>query len=68
MAYHLLSLSGSGPLRYWDPPMNQYLGIDGAMGRFLGFFAVFMQAAVRPTGGIQLVYAKFETLVQLLWH
>lgn len=34
-----------GPSTYWDPPFSQYLNIPGAWGRFLGFWAVFMQAA-----------------------
>ncbi|KAG8948538.1 hypothetical protein FRC00_008582, partial [Tulasnella sp. 408] len=34
-----------GPSTYWSPPFSQYLDIPGAWGRFLGFWAVFMQAA-----------------------
>lgn len=34
-----------GPSTYWNPPFSQYLDIPGAWGRFLGFWAVFMQAA-----------------------
>ncbi|KAG8973536.1 hypothetical protein FRC05_008707 [Tulasnella sp. 425] len=36
----------SSPFRFWDPPINQYLDIPGAKGRFLAFCAVFVQAAI----------------------
>ncbi|KIO28112.1 hypothetical protein M407DRAFT_22733 [Tulasnella calospora MUT 4182] len=34
------------PFRFWNPPFAQYLDIPGAKGRFLGFCAVFVQAAI----------------------
>lgn len=34
-----------GPSTYWSPPFSQYLDIPGTWGRFLGFWAVFMQAS-----------------------
>ncbi|KAG8937576.1 hypothetical protein FRC00_003814 [Tulasnella sp. 408] len=34
------------PFRFWDPAFAQYLDIPGAKGRFLGFCAVFVQAAI----------------------
>ncbi|KAG8897428.1 hypothetical protein FRB99_008157 [Tulasnella sp. 403] len=37
---------GLSPFRFWKKPFAQYLGIDGSLGRMLGFFAVFIQAAV----------------------
>lgn len=43
--------AGGGPnheaigFRYWKEPFMQYKGIPGAWGRFLGFFAVLIDAA-----------------------
>ncbi|KIO27521.1 hypothetical protein M407DRAFT_23211 [Tulasnella calospora MUT 4182] len=34
------------PFRFWDPPFAQYRYIAGAKGRFLGFYAVLIQAAI----------------------
>ncbi|KAG9022422.1 hypothetical protein FS837_006369 [Tulasnella sp. UAMH 9824] len=40
------SHSNQSPFRFWDPAFAQYLDIPGAKGRFLGFCAVFVQAAI----------------------
>lgn len=50
--------AGGGPdhvalgFRYWHNPgaMAQYLGIEGSLGRFLGFWAVLIQAAFSYIG------------------
>lgn len=34
------------PFKYWDHPFQQYLGVPGSWGQFLGFWATFMQACV----------------------
>lgn len=50
----IILTAGGGPSgeviggKYWvDPgPFNQYLGIDGSLGRFLGFWAVLTQVRI----------------------
>ncbi|KAG8863340.1 hypothetical protein FRB96_008832 [Tulasnella sp. 330] len=32
------------PFKYWDQPFQQYVGVKGNLGQFLGFWATFMQA------------------------
>ncbi|KAG9022007.1 hypothetical protein FRB95_001000 [Tulasnella sp. JGI-2019a] len=40
----------SNPFKYWDHPFQNYLGIKGSSGHFLGFWATFMQACVSYFG------------------
>lgn len=49
--------------RFWrNPgPLNQYQGIDGSTGRFLGFFSVLLQAAFSQIGSEMLALAAAET-------
>lgn len=49
--------------KYWhDPgPMNEYPGKDGALGRFLAFFKVFIQATFSYGGSEMVVVASGET-------
>lgn len=49
--HYLPTSSNTNPFRFWDPPFPQYLDIPGAKGRFLGFCAVFIQAAVSSADG-----------------
>ncbi|KAG9018850.1 hypothetical protein FRB90_008963 [Tulasnella sp. 427] len=37
---------GRSLFRFWNPPINQYLGIPGGKGRFLALCAVLVQAAI----------------------
>ena len=59
---------GGGPtgdrlgFRYWKDPgaFNQYNGIGGAEGRFLGFFSAFLQSAFTYVGTETVVLAAGE--------
>lgn len=59
---------GGGPkgdrlgFRYWKDPgaFNQYNGIEGAEGRFLGFFSAFLQSAFTYIGTEVVVLAAAE--------
>ena len=64
----LIITCGGGPqgdpigFRYWNNPgpMNEYLK-DGALGRFLGFWKVFIQATFSYGGSEMVVVASGET-------
>ncbi|CAH0055637.1 unnamed protein product [Clonostachys solani] len=65
----LVVVCGGGPngvatgFTYWrNPgPFVQYLGIEGALGRFLGFWTTFSNAAYAYAGSDSIVVAAAET-------
>ena len=57
--------------KHWSTPFaNEYLGVKGALGRFLGFWAVLMQASFSFFGsevpGIVRVLSNIRTTLVLI--